>query len=108
MASILGYSEAEVQKAFEAARFIKVNPPIYFKGKPVIKNNQLTINAQTLEIGHFQVPLDKFNVEDSLSNIAEDIFDEVPNFEAKSVTFKDGEMTFDGTVPAKQEVVMKD
>ncbi len=75
-------------------------PAFYAKGKIAIVNNQIELDLQKAEIGRTPLPLDKIPKED-LEGYLEEMMNVVPGLNVKSLTFEDGKMSFDGTVPEK-------
>lgn len=98
------YSMTDVIKGLDFIKVIKINPPVYIKFKASIENNNLSLNVQKIEIGRFNLPLQKIKVNKTLTSVAESILSKVPGFYAKEVNFSDGKLNFKGTIPEKMKV----
>ena len=92
----------------EKFKFANPNPAFYAKGKLVIENKQVQLDIQKAEVGRASKPLDKLPIsQDEIEGYAEQILDVVPGMDIKSLSFEDGKMSFDGTLPEKVSTVRK-
>ncbi|OGK16328.1 hypothetical protein A2774_05290 [Candidatus Roizmanbacteria bacterium RIFCSPHIGHO2_01_FULL_39_12c] len=98
------YSLDDFNKGLKYINLAKVSPPVYLKFKAGAVNNKVNLNLQSARIGKFNLPLEKFDADAALTQIVENVFDKVDGFYAKTVSFSNGQMKFEGTVPEKQEV----
>jgi len=99
-ADALGFSAQAVDAALSALKIIGGNPPVYVRGTGAVTNGRVTIDVQRLEIGRLPVPsgLIAGNQELIVSTIEQVI--RASGVDARSVTFADGELRFDGSKPA--------
>jgi hypothetical protein len=98
------YSAADVNKGLEYIKLLGKNFPVYVKFRASITNNQLTEIAEKIEVGRFSIPLKTVNADSVISSVSQTIMGRVPGFYAKSVTFTNRKMNFEGTVPEKVTV----
>jgi len=98
------YSIDNVNKGLKYINLLKINPPLYIKFKAGVADNNLNLNVQTIQVGRFALPLEKLGANEVLTQSAENVFSKTTGFYAKSVSFSDGQMKFEGSVPEKMEV----
>jgi len=98
------YSIADVKKGLGYVKLLGKDFPVYAKFKASITNNQLTETVDKIEVGRFSIPLKTVNADSVVTTVSQTIMGRVPGFFAKSVTFTDGKMNFEGTVPEKLSV----
>jgi hypothetical protein len=99
-AEATGIPASDVKQFLDALKLGSVNPPFYMKGTASAKDNKATVNFESIEIGRLNVPADLIaNNKTRLIGLAEDRARQVPGLNAKSLTFANGIMQFDGTVP---------
>jgi hypothetical protein len=98
------YSAADVKKGLDYVKLLGKNFPVYAKFKASINNNQLTESVEKIEVGRLSLPLKVVNADSVITSVSQTIMGRVPNFYAKSVTFTDGKMNFEGSVPEKVSV----
>ena len=98
------YTMADVTKGLEFIKMIKINPPVYMKFNATVINNKVTSNISKIEVGKFNVPLDKVDANGAAVSVFNSIISKAPTFNAKSVTFVNGKMHFEGTIPAQMSV----
>jgi hypothetical protein len=98
------YSKADIDKGLNYIKLIGRDFPVYAKFKASINNNQLTENIQTIEVGRFSIPLKTVNADSVVVSVSQSIMGKVPGFYAKSVSFENGKMNFEGNVPEKEIV----
>ncbi len=95
----VGYDDAAVQKAVDYGKKTVGNAPIYIKAAASVENDTLTLQLQEVKIGRFTVPKDIANK--VLRTGTTNAIVKADNFEAKKVTFTNGELHFSGTYPSK-------
>lgn len=98
------WSMEDVSKGMNFIKLVKVNPPIYAKLKTNVSNNQPSGNIEAITVGKFNVPLDTVNANETAISLFRAITSKASSFYAKSVTFSEGKMYFEGTLPAKMMV----
>jgi Zn-finger domain-containing protein len=83
-------------------KYIKGNPALYVKFKGGVSNNKVDINFSKVEAGGIGIPSEVMGeVNSHVKNLAERKMVRVPGLNIKSLTFQNGKMNFDGTVPDK-------
>ena len=100
-----GYAQATgvpaevVSVVVDRLKIANTNPPFYVKGTVSVANNKVSGVVQQVEIGRFTLPANW--VADNKAAIASFLEDRLDRAEiaAKSVTFANGAMKFEGTVP---------
>lgn len=98
------YSMADVEKGLTYIKLLKVNPPLYVKFNGTVASNNLALSVQKITVGKFNVPLDVVHANETAVSVYSSIASRVTGFYAKSVSFSNGQMSFDGTAPEKEEV----
>jgi hypothetical protein len=98
------YSKTDVEKGLNYIKLLGRDFPVYAKFKASISNNQLTETIQTIEVGRFSIPLKQVNADNVVTSVSQSIMNKVPGFYVKSVTFENGKMNFEGSVPEKEIV----
>jgi hypothetical protein len=98
------YSLTDVKKGLDYIKLLGRDFPVYAKFKAGINNNQLTETLEQIEVGRFSIPLKTVNADSVVTSVAQIIMRRVPEFYAKSVTFENGKMNFEGTIPEKVSV----
>jgi len=94
----VGYPESEVNQATRWAKLLG-SPAIYIKASASVTNDVLTLNVTQAKVGRFSLPMDiTSNV---LTNGTGSIKTQATSegYEAKNVTFANGQMHFVGTTP---------
>jgi len=105
VAQVYGYTDEDIKKGEDIIGFIPGNPTFYAKGKATVTNNQVNMDIEELQIGR----IDAKNIisESDAQSIINSGISQVPGLNVKSLTFSDGKMNFDGTVPASISRVVK-
>jgi hypothetical protein len=97
----VGYTQADIEKGLGYLNAIKTDPPLYFKVKPTVENNKVTLSFSDAQVGKINIPLDQIDANGFMAGVTEQIMNQIPGFYAKSVTITDNQMNFSGTVPEK-------
>lgn len=100
LARILGYTDDQIDAAKKYVKFVEGELPVYGKGTGSATNNEVTINATTLQVGNITVPsnyVEEFS--SGIEDVIEKYADRMPGLEAKSLSFDNSTMSFDGTIP---------
>jgi hypothetical protein len=98
------WSIDDVSKGMNFIKLVRVDPPIYARLKASISNNQPNGNIEAITVGKFNVPLETVNANETAISLFRAITSKASSFYAKSVTFNQGKMHFEGTLPAKMMV----
>jgi hypothetical protein len=99
------YSKADMEKGLGYLGVIKSNPPAYAKAKPVIKDNKVSVQIETIEVGRIKVPLEKVDANEFFASLTEQIFGRINGFHADSITISDNTLNFNGKMPDKTTVL---
>lgn len=105
-AESLGYSSEQVSQAMEKYKLPLKDMPVYVKSNGSVTDNKINANISYLEIGRIPVP--SSIVEKALPEVikaGDAILSSFPGFYAKSMTFANGKMNFEGSIPEKQYLV---
>lgn len=104
--STMGFGSVSQADIAEALKYVGIagNPPFYAKVKASVKDNRSQVSLLSGEVGRFPVPVDDINKSGVLSVITNEIISKVDGLYAKTVTFENGKMNFDGMVPASMTV----
>lgn len=100
-----GYSAEQTQQVLQALPIRSINPPIYFKGMVSVTDNKLTLGVDQMVIGRVSVPKSIFIEKKNqiIAALEEDQLNRIPGLFARSVTFGDGNMIFEGDYPAVEQ-----
>lgn len=83
-------------------KYGKGNPAFYMKFNGGITNNQVNINFSKVELGGIGVPSSAMGeVNNHVRSLVQRKMSKVSGLNIKSLTFQNGKMNFDGTVPDK-------
>lgn len=105
----MGFGSVSQKDIDEALKYVGIagNPPFYAKVRAAVVNNKTQVTLLSAEIGRLPIPADEINKSGALAALTNEIFKKVDGFYAKSVTFEDGKMNFEGTVPETMIVERK-
>ena len=96
----LGYSNSDIDKGKEYIKYISGDLPFYAKGTGGMKNNVLSINPTTLQVGRVTVPQ---SITEPLFVVVGDMIErrisQIGGADIKEASFKTGKFHLDGTVP---------
>lgn len=105
-ASAIGFAPADVQNVMNEYNIPKTNVPFYVRGSGSVKNGNVTIDFSGGSIAGIPVPMGLVNdKKPEIIGLLEHGMATTPGFEAKSLTFSEGKMHFDGSVAEKELVV---
>jgi hypothetical protein len=103
-----GIQTTDVRKAMVDYHIPVMTMPFYVKFSGNLQNNTVSGSVSSLQAGRIPVPGNILaSNQRRITQAVQVLVDGVPGFFAKSLTFNDGRMSFDGTVPEKQESVAK-
>jgi hypothetical protein len=105
-AKSLGFSQKQVNEAIKEFKIPVTNVPVYAKGNFAVTNGKVEISAQRAEIG--KIPLPTALIEQitrPVTSGVEKLITSFPGFSIKNLSFENGKMNFEGTVPLKQTFV---
>ena len=99
-AKTLRYSNSDIDKGKEYIKYISGDLPFYAKGTGGMKNNVLSINPTTLQVGRVTVPQ---SITEPLFVVVGDMIErrisQIGGADIKEASFKTGKFHLDGTVP---------
>ncbi len=98
---------AQVKPYIDQFRALNPNPAFYAKGTCSVTNNQIQMDIDEATIGRTPLPLDQMPMGEIVDQF-EELMGNVNGLEVKKLTFEDGKMDFDGSVPAKVSSVIKE
>ncbi len=105
LARSLGYSDEQIDAAKKYAKFVSNEIPVYAKGIGGAVDNDVTVTATEMQAGNVQVPAEYVaDISSAIEDAIEKRAAQITGLHADKLSFEDGKMTFDGTVPAKVEV----
>jgi hypothetical protein len=87
-----------MDKAKQKLNLLPGKVPVYVKGKLSVTNNQVDIDAEKVRIGKISIDPEMVSKEE-VNSFVETRLTKVPGLNVKSLTFENGKMNFDGTVP---------
>lgn len=103
LANAMGYSGEKVKEQMEKYKIPVRNIPIYGNVTGYVKDNRVTADFSKISVA--RIPLPSFIIDQATPQIikaTEGIINSFPEFEAKSITFDNGKMNFEGSIPDKQ------
>lgn len=99
------FSRADVDQGLKILGVLKTNPPVYLKLKGEVINNRTSVKIEKAEVGKLGIPLEQIEADRILAQTVNQIITRTNgSLDVKSVTFENGKMNFDGTVPEKSLV----
>lgn len=105
LAKMLGYTDEQIDAAQKYAKFVSNEIPFYGKGTGGAKNNQVTVNADTLKAGNISLPEEyKDEVNGAIEDAIERRIEQIDGFYAEEASFSGGGMDFVGTIPTSVEI----
>lgn len=100
-----GVSTEEVDKVIERFGLDGKTFPFYVQLSLSADENEITWEAQKLEVGRFNVPLDAIEpYKDSIDGLIKNRLEQIPNLYINKIEIKDGKVNFIGTTPEYQLV----
>jgi hypothetical protein len=82
-------------------KYLPSSPPVYMKASASVVNNQVSCTIQAFSIGRYSFSSDWLEKNSSLfENAAEWQISRIPGVSVNSITFSNGQVQFDGTLPA--------
>ncbi len=104
-AKSLNFNEKEISDAIQKFKIPVSNTPVYAKGNFSVEEGKAKINPQNIEIGKASLPLSVIEkIIPQITDGVNSIIKSFPGFYIKNLTFSEGKMNFEGTVPAKQTI----
>lgn len=98
------FAKVDLVKKLKYLTLVKTNPPIYIKFSGKAIHNYSTINLHQIKIGRYSVPIKELEESKILPLMIQNIILKINAFHIMSTKFEDGQLIFDGTVPAKMEI----
>lgn len=100
---VMGGSTVDLDKVLPGfLKYIPSNPPVYMKASASVINNQVTCSITAFSIGRYSISADWLKKNSGLfEKAAEWQISRIPGTSIKSLTFSNGQVQFDGTLPAK-------
>jgi len=101
LANRLGYSDEQIETAKNFVNLISDEIPFYIKGNGGAINNSVNINPSVMQLGNVKIPSSYFpeisaGIEDSIERRAS----QVEGLFARELSFNQGKMNFEGTIPS--------
>lgn len=105
-ATAIGFAAADLEKAMSEYKIPRTTIPLYVKGSGSVTNGKVELNLTAGEVAGIPVPMGLVNDKKSeIINIVETGIRKTNGLVAKSITFNDGRVHFDGMVPEKKYIV---
>lgn len=100
LAKTLGYSDADIEKGKEYAKYVSGDLPFYVKGVGGMTNNSLTLNPSTFELGRVTVPTSITTpAARAVESVIERRIQQVGGINVESLTMNNGSLQIKGVVP---------
>lgn len=102
-----GFNPDDAKVLIDRLSFVKVNPPVYLKGKGEVKDNEVSADIKAIEVGRIPIPFSilSSNKDRILTFIKQDIIGKIPELQIKTLKFEDGKAIFDGSYPETEAAV---
>lgn len=105
-AKSMGFSQDQIESAMKEYKIPAANIPVYAKGNFEVVNGNVDIRPQVIEISRVKLPQSIVEKATPQAVSAVDsVIKSFPGFSIKNLSFADGKMNFEGTVPAKQTIL---
>lgn len=102
MASRLGYTNQEIERAKSYATFVNGDVPFFAQGSVSVVENQVNLDLNSIQVGRVTLP-DSISV--PLERLVEDVVEKrigvTTGLEVDSLTIEDGKMKLLGMIPEK-------
>lgn len=102
MASRLGYTNQEIERAKSYATFVNGDVPFFAQGSVSVVENQVNLDLNSIQVGRVTLP-DSISV--PLERLVEDVVEKrigvTTGLEVDSMTIEDGKMKLLGMIPEK-------
>lgn len=104
LAKNLGYTDADIEKGKKYINYVSGDLPFYVKGTGGMKNNVLTMDPSTFQVGRVSVPdsITKVAVP-AVSDMINRRIEQIGGADIREASFETGTFHLDGTVPATIE-----
>lgn len=96
-----GINISNVNEIISYTKKIPVDMPVHILFKASVTENVPSIDLKEFSVATQPIDLEKYGGSKAAEALTSYIFMQVPEFYAKSVTFEDGKMSFEGRVPKK-------
>jgi hypothetical protein len=101
LAKNLGYTDADIAKGEQYVSYVNGNLPFYIKGTGNVKNNVVTLNPTSFQLGRVTVPESITTpAARAVEDMAERRMKQLNGLDIKSATIENGKLKIDGTIPA--------
>lgn len=105
-ATALGFAAADLEKAMTDYKIPRTTIPLYVKGSGSVTNGNVELNLNAGEVAGIPAPMGLVNEKKpQIVGILESFIKKTNGLVAKSITFKDGKVHFDGMVPERKYIV---
>lgn len=105
-AKSLGFSQEQINDAIKEYKIPVTNIPVYAKGNFSVTDGKVEISAQKAEVGRVPLPAALIGqITPAITSGVESVITSFPGFSIKNLSFSNGKMNFEGTVPLKQTFV---
>lgn len=93
-----GYSEENVKKGLDWIEKLGPSPAFYVKAKAEVKNNELTLDTESIEINRLPLPSNQAN--SAIVLATETILKSISGLDAQSATISNNSFNFKGNAPS--------
>jgi len=97
----LGYSDSDIEKAKSYAKYVSGDLPFYLKAKAEVQNNNVSLQASTIQIGRVTLPE---SISQPLSEVVADVIErrmsEVPGLDVESMSHAKGYLELVAKAPS--------
>lgn len=105
-ATAVGFAASDLDKVMTDYHIPRSSIPVYVKGSGSVTNNKVTLELDAGEVAGIPVPMGLVNdKKPQIVSTIERIMRIAPGLDAKSITFSDSKVHFDGKVPEKKYIV---
>ena len=105
-ATAVGFAASDLEKVMTDYHIPRSSIPVYVKGSGSVTDNKVTIQLDAGEVAGIPVPMGLVNgKKPQIEGVLEDLIHRTSGLDAKSITFSDSKIYFDGKVPEKKFIV---
>jgi hypothetical protein len=101
-----GFNTGEVKRAMQDYHIPAISLPFYLKFKGGVNNDEISLNIETAQAGKISLPAPVISANTGrLISALQSLAHSISGFSVKKLSFDNGTMTFDGTIPEKESAV---
>lgn len=101
----IGYSQEDIDKAMEYAKYLPSEIPVYARGTASVTNNEIQLNLDSAEAAMYELPSDITDgIEEVIQNVFKKAIANSGELDIQKAEIKNGKVAFLGTVPGEVDI----